>query len=256
MWADPYRQGARVLILVNDGMKRGTGTGATVSAGEYYAGKRGIPKTNILHLTTIIDEAILYPGYVSQVEKPVTAFLEGNGGAMKRWILDIIPTYGIPVKANRTGNVIPAVDLLLAGMDASSTFSSRIANLYGAPQGSRPAKFTAWPDQRDAIGIWKMFLVSRLDGPGAMIARGLVGKAIRAESELTLTGGKGYFDYQGTRGPSKWLTPSMKRSAMLPHAARARASGQLLAPQSAGRWRTRSVQEQGWIRAGAVARSR
>ena len=207
LWADPHPQASRVLILVNDAMKPETGsgtTGASVFVGEYYAGKRGIPKANILHLTTVTDESIPYPDYVSQIEKPVKAFLEANGGAMKRQILYIVPTYGVPLKAYITGDQLPAVDSLLAAMYASSTFSIRIANPYAAPQGSRPAKFAAWSDQRDAIGIWKMFLVSRLDGPGAMIAKGLVDKAITAESQLTLTSGKGYFDYQGTRGPSEW----------------------------------------------------
>ncbi len=207
VWADPHPQAGRVLILVNDAMKPETGTGATgasVFVGEYYAGKRGIPKTNILHLTTVTDESIPYPDYLNQIEKPVKAYLEANGGAMKRRILYIVPTYGVPLKAYITGDQLPAVDSLLAGMYASSTFSMRIANPYAAPQGSRPAKFAAWSDQRDAIGIWKMFLVSRLDGPGAMIARGLVDKAISAESDLTLSSGKGYFDYQGTRGPSEW----------------------------------------------------
>ena len=206
-WADPHPQAGRVLILVNDAMKPEAGTGATgasVFVGEYYAGKRGIPKANILHLTTATAEAVSYADYVNQIEKPVKAFLEAKGGAMKQQTLYIVPTYGIPLKANVTGDEIPAVDSLLAGMYASSTFSIRIANPYAAPQGSRPAKFAAWSDQRDAIGIWKMFLVSRLDGPGAMIAKGLVDKAISAESDLTLTSGKGYFDYQGTRGPSEW----------------------------------------------------
>ena len=206
-WADPHPQAGRVLILVNDAMKPETGTGATgagVFVGEYYAEKRGIPKANILHVTTATAESVPYSDYVNQIEKPVKAFLEADGGAMKRQILYIVPTYGIPVKANVTGDLIPAVDSLLAGMYASSTFSIRIANPYAAPQGSRPAKFAPWSDQRDAVGIWKMFLVSRLDGPGAMIAKGLVDKAISAESDLTLTSGKGYFDYQGTRGPSEW----------------------------------------------------
>ncbi|MEP6535511.1 MAG: TIGR03790 family protein [Bryobacteraceae bacterium] len=206
-WADPHPQADRVLILVNDAMKPETGTGAAgagVFVGEYYAGKRGIPKGNILHLTTTTLETIPYADYLTQVEKPVKAFLEANGGAMKRQVLYIVPTYGIPLKAYVTGDQLPALDSLLAGMYASPTLSIRIANPYTAPLASRPPKFAAWSDQRDAAGLWKMFLVSRLDGPGAMIATGLVDKAISAEASLTLTSGKGYFDYQGTRSPSEW----------------------------------------------------
>jgi hypothetical protein len=42
-----------------------------------------------------------------------------------------------------------------------------------------------------------MYLVARLDGPGAAISAGLVDKAILAESTLTRNDGIGYFDYQG-----------------------------------------------------------
>ncbi len=205
--ADPHPQASRVLILVNDAMKpeAGTGTtGASVFVGEYYAAQRGIPKTNILHLTTGTDETIQFTDYQGQIEKPVKAFLDANGGTMKRQILYIVPIYGVALRAYLNGDQTLAVDSLLAGMYASSTFAIRFPNPYAAPQGSRPAKFSVWSDQRDGLGVWKMFLVSRLDGPSAAISKGLVDKAISAETELTVASGKAYFDYQGTRQPSEW----------------------------------------------------
>src|SRR5579862_5756452 len=48
-----------------------------------------------------------------------------------------------------------------------------------------------------------MFLVSRLDGPSAAIAAGLVQKAVAAEPALTFASGTGYFDYEGTRTPAE-----------------------------------------------------
>jgi uncharacterized protein (TIGR03790 family) len=43
---------------------------------------------------------------------------------------------------------------------------------------------------------WPMYLVVRLDGPGATVATGLVDKAISAETTLGKNDGFGYFDYQ------------------------------------------------------------
>jgi hypothetical protein len=49
-----------------------------------------------------------------------------------------------------------------------------------------------------------MFIVARIDGPGALIAKGLVEKAITAESSLHAKSGTGYSDMQGTRSPEEW----------------------------------------------------
>lgn len=202
--AQPHPLAERVLILVNDSMpsEAGTGkTGASVFVGEYYAEKRGIPKANILHVKTSTEESISYDDYKSEIEKPLKKFLEANRGAMKRQILYIVPVYGIPLKVSIPPEV-PALDSVLAGMYASPNFIVRIANPYAGPTGGRPPKFSAWSAQRDASGFWKMFIVSRLDGPGAMVAKGLVDKAISAENNLTTAAGKAYFDYQGTRTPA------------------------------------------------------
>src|SRR4051794_12372196 len=114
-YADPNPLAARVLVLVNDAMpaEAGTGgTGASVFIGEYYAAQRGIPKTNIVHLKTDTGEYVSYTDYLSQVEKPVKAALEANGGDLKQKILYIVPTYGVPLKAAVTSDQLYAVDSL------------------------------------------------------------------------------------------------------------------------------------------------
>src|SRR5207247_5926320 len=80
----------------------------------------------------------------------------------------------------------------------------RLRNRYAAAVGSRAQRFDVVSDQLEAVNGGKMFLVTRLDGPGAAIAKGLVDKAIAAESSLTMKSGVGYFDYQGTRHPGEW----------------------------------------------------
>src|SRR5260370_22348227 len=79
-----------------------------------------------------------------------------------------------------------------------------LRNPYAGPVGSRPPHFDAWSDGVAAAGGFKMFIVTRLDGPSALIAKGLVDKAITAESSLTLKIGVAYFDRQGTREPKEW----------------------------------------------------
>ena len=61
-----------------------------------------------------------------------------------------------------------------------------------------------------AANNFKMFVVTRLDGPTAEIAKGLVDKAIQGETSLTLKSGIAYFDYQGTRHPDEWQYPDRR----------------------------------------------
>lgn len=206
--AQPNPLARRVLILVNDSMRAEAGTGsvgASVYVGQYYAQKRGIPDANIFHVKASTEETISYDEYLSTIEKPLKAFLDANGGAMKRQILYIVPTYGIPLKATVTSDLQGALDSLIAGMYASKpdNLVLRVVSPYAAPTGSRPPRFSSWSTLREASGLWKMFIVSRLDGPGALIAKGLVDKAMSAESDLQPAGGKAYFDYQGTRTPAE-----------------------------------------------------
>jgi len=79
-----------------------------------------------------------------------------------------------------------------------------LRNPYSGPVGSRPPHFDVWSDGVAAANNFKMFIVSRLDGPSAAIAKGLVDKALAAEPSLTMDSGVAYFDHQGTRGPQEW----------------------------------------------------
>ncbi|PWU06099.1 MAG: hypothetical protein C5B51_12995 [Terriglobia bacterium] len=238
----------RVLVLVNDRMpaEAGTGgTGASVFVGQYYARQRSIPDNNILHVQASTDEFVSYDDYQAQIETPVRRFLDANGGAMRKQIVYIVPIYGIPVKTRTADGQTLAVDSALSGMYPTPATVIRFANPYSAATGTRPPHFDVWADQRETTGVWKMFIVSRLDGPSAVIARGLVDKAIAAEPALNLKSGSGYFDYQGTRSPSEWqyaVDEDMRKGADLSkskgfstvlHTQRDSACGAMIHPGSA-----------------------
>jgi uncharacterized protein (TIGR03790 family) len=185
----------RVLILVNDRVPE------SVSVGQYYAAKRNIPTANILHLKTLPTEQISQEEFKDQIENPVRKFLDANGGAMRKKILYIVPTYGVPVKIAQQFAVDSVLVMMYAGQE---DLKPPLRNPYSAPTGSRPPHFAEWSDGVAAANNFKMFAVTRLDGPSAEIAKGLVDKAIQAETSLTMTSGIAYFDSQGTRHPEEW----------------------------------------------------
>src|SRR5664279_4639698 len=185
----------RVLILVNDRVPEG------VSVGQYYAAKRNIPTANILHLKTVAGEQISQDEFKDQIERPLRKFLDAGGGAMRRKILYIVPTYGVPVKIGQQFAVDSVLVMLYAGHE---DVKPPLRNPYSGATGSRPPHFAEWSDTVGAANNFKMFVVTRLDGPSAEIAKGLVDKAIQAETSLTMKSGIAYFDSQGTRHPEEW----------------------------------------------------
>jgi uncharacterized protein (TIGR03790 family) len=185
----------RVLILVNDRVPD------SVSVGQYYATKRNIPTANILHLKTVATEQISQEEFKDQIENPLRKFFDANGGAMRRKILYIVPTYGVPVTIAQQFAVDSVLVMMYAGHEDQKP---PLRNPYSAPTGSRPPHFAEWSDGFAAANNFKMFVVTRLDGPSAAIAKGLVDKAIQAETSLTTKSGVAYFDSQGTRHPEEW----------------------------------------------------
>jgi uncharacterized protein (TIGR03790 family) len=185
----------RVLILVNDRVP------ASVSVGQYYAAKRNIPAANILHLKTVATEQISQDEFKDQIENPLRKFLDAGGGAMRRKILYIVPTYGVPVKIAQQFAVDSVLVMMYAGHEDQKP---PLRNPYWGATGSRPPHFAEWSDTAGAANSFKMFAVTRLDGPTPEIAKGLVDKAMEAEGSLTRKSGIAYFDSQGTRHPDEW----------------------------------------------------
>src|SRR5258708_7406875 len=200
-----------VLILVNDLVPPETGTGSTgasVYVGQYYAARRGIPLSNIVHLSVRLaccdndpkawdSWNIDWQTFDTSIRTPLKSFLESNG--LTTTIKYIVPTYGIPLRT-RLGAPYPAglepdsvsVDSFLTTLYAG-TDAPFLLNPYAV---SQPAYSKNHFDQWRNPQGWPMYLVSRLDGPGATVATGLVDKAIAAETTVGKNDGIGYFDYQ------------------------------------------------------------
>jgi len=189
----PLRE--RVLILVNDRMRE------SVDVGRYYAERRQIPQANILHLKTNTVETMSLEEYKDQIENPLRKFLDANNGAMRRKIVYIVPIYGIPVKVPDRFAVDSLIVFMYAGHDADKP---PLRNPYYGPTGSRPPHFAEWSDGVAAANNFKMFAVTRLDGPGPEIAKALVDKAIEGEKTVSVKTGIAYFDYQGSRHKDEW----------------------------------------------------
>jgi uncharacterized protein (TIGR03790 family) len=200
----------RVLILVNDTVPPEAGTGrkgASAFVGEHYADRRGVPRSNIVHLTIPLaccendprardSWNLRWETFEQHVRTPLRRFLEQR--RLTDRILYLVSTYGVPLRVGggpfgKIDGV--SVDSVLAAMHAGRHVLG-LRNPYQAGVEERKAHFRDWTNP---LG-WKMYLVTRLDGPSALIATGLVDKAIKAEASLQKTDGTGYFDYRHLGG--------------------------------------------------------
>ena len=130
-------------------------TGASI-----YATRRGIP---------FID----WQTFDTDIRTPLKSFLESNG--LTTQIKYIVPTYGIPLRT-RLGAPYPAglepdsvsVDSMLTTLYAG-TDAPFLLNPYAV---SQPAYSKDHFDQWQNPQGWPLYLVVRLDGPGATVATG------------------------------------------------------------------------------------
>jgi len=196
-------QAASVLILVNDDVPPSPGTGrkgASVWVGEYYAGKRGIPAGNILHLSIPCQDGALawdcwhvsWEVFDASIRRPLLKALTARGTSSS--IRYIVPVWGVPSHVSQipgfSGEGL-SVDSFLASIQSGNT-SVGLRNPYRAETEEAKAHFANWQNPAG----WPMYLVTRLDGPTPQIATGLVDKAMRAETNLKRTDGIAYFDYR------------------------------------------------------------
>src|SRR5262245_39315762 len=163
-----------VLILVNDVAPPESGTGskgASVYVGEYYATRRGIPFSNIVHLSIPLSCCdndpkawdswnVGWDKFHAYIRTPVKNFLESHG--LKYQIKYIVPTYGVPVRTQITpypAGLQPdmgSVDAFLAAMYSGSDSAFEL-NPYAvtAPSYTKPY-FTDW---QNPLG-WPMYIVT------------------------------------------------------------------------------------------------
>jgi uncharacterized protein (TIGR03790 family) len=83
-----------VAVIINDN------SAASQKVGEYYARKRSLPSSHVIHIQTAIDETIERPAYVATIEAPIGVALSKAG--LQDRVLYIVLTKGIPLRVNGT----------------------------------------------------------------------------------------------------------------------------------------------------------
>jgi uncharacterized protein (TIGR03790 family) len=158
-----------VLILANADVKD------SVDVAEYYAGKRNVPRGNILKLPLGKDIFEFRKfDYARDLQAPLKRFLLEKNLAGK--IRYIVPCFGVPIRgAGR------AVDSKLA--DPFDRYT------WGSVMGTPNPYFNSGKHFDATYGV---YLVTRIDGPTAEMAKGLVDKALRAGVSVRAVSGRAY----------------------------------------------------------------
>ena len=150
--------GANVLVVVNDA----SATGETIA--KLYAVRRGVPASNICHISTTLDETIERQTYGLQIESPIWRCI-ARQVAQDR-ILYIVLTKGVPIRIAGTGGrsgTVSSVDseltlLYRRRVGQLAAIVGFVPNPYFA--GTAPASTVA-PFTHEKHDI---YLVTRLDG--------------------------------------------------------------------------------------------
>ena len=151
-----------------------------------------------------------YADYKTYLQTPVRNYMAQKG--LTDTILYIVPTYGIPYMLfdslpgdpSKTWRL--SLDSIMAGMNSQYPTIFLNNPYYTSSSSDSPPHFNSWTNPAG----WKMYLVTRLDGPSALIAAGLVDKAVVAENNPYLkTSGTGYYDWGGG---TNWPDNSFKNA--------------------------------------------
>jgi len=186
---DPARD---VVLLVNDNVPD------SLMIAKYYCGKRGVPEANICRVRCTEKEVTTWPDFREQVLKPFKAFLEKFPDAIY-----VVPTWGVPsrISEEKPENDAPKDqgDDTIAKFVTNRDYCCLDAELALVRRPDHPIE--GWIENdlyTKNVRITKdrnYLMVSRLDGPTAAIARGLVDKAIYAETYGLE--GQNYLDTRG-----------------------------------------------------------
>ncbi len=181
----------RVLVIYNSSARE------SLAVAKYYMDQRRIPETNRCRIAVDSADTINQDEFESRVKAPVRKCLDTAG---KQKILYIVFSYRTPYVI-RIRDVGYALDQFVA--DIWDEYSpSRPGNEVGAhpyfgeaqSQGNVYAPFVPLATYREQPRASNIYSVWRLDAADANLARGLVDKAIFAETNGL--SGKGCFDLQ------------------------------------------------------------
>ncbi len=173
--AADYLSAENILIVVN------TWRAGSQEVGDYYQSKRNVPSENLLQILVTTSSAVDAAAYTASIATPIFDYIDYLNGKGSN-IFCILLCYGVPYKIEGTEGVAgtaASVDSELAAKNVTPVAGFESNDYYA---GSSRFTSTAYPN---------MYLVCRIDGPTKDIAKGLVDKAVAADSGVW---GKGYFD--------------------------------------------------------------
>jgi len=192
-----------VAVVINDASP------ASRTVGEYYIGKRGIPPSNVIHISIPEDDDIDRRTYASAIEWPVRARFAQQG--LQDRILYLVLTKGVPLQIVGTGGESGT----FASVDAELAFAyRRMTGQQVSPIGpvDNPY-FLGTKELSDARPFTHrehdLLLVTRLDGYSVEDALALVDRAATPERN-----GRIVFSTQTTpRTPlvNDWITNASLR---------------------------------------------
>ena len=217
--------GSSVVVVYNRAMPD------SKEVAEHYASRRNVPAAQVFGFDLPTTEAISRADYIAKLETPLFEalvknglFVEGKGTNGIRKVVDArvryaALCYGVPTKISADLTLkeegqekIPlevrsndaAVDSQLACLPMSGP-GFRWAGIYTNPFYSTTNPASMHPTNN-------ILLVTRLDGPSAAIAKGLVDKAMEAETNGLF--GRAYVDSRGlTNGAYKLGDDWMRMTA-------------------------------------------
>lgn len=179
----------RVLVVYNGNVPE------SLDVANYYSSRRGIPANRLLAINPPNDEEITYAEFLNTVQTPIVNKLNQLG---RDSILYIVFSYRTPYRVTGATMTLnfddgrgTSIDQFIAKVFNTTTSGS---NPYYAESFSKANQYQPFVSlaQRRAQGGEMVYSVWRLDAPSASIAKGLVDKAISAETNGLL--GNGYFD--------------------------------------------------------------
>ncbi|MFA6959376.1 MAG: TIGR03790 family protein [Opitutaceae bacterium] len=217
----------RVVILANSDEPE------SVKLAEYYATKRGVPAANIVALNMPLAEAITWREFVDRVFNPLQAELVKRGwidaigmdltdaAGRKKYVISghrisyLTVCRGVPLKVVHDAQ-LPAEDVPPATNPAFKTNAASVDGELALLALSNPPTIAFVPnplfknDTPSSIQLNQIVKVGRLDGPTFGDARGLIDRALEAETTGLI--GRSYVDIGGPHAAGdRWLEDAAKQ---------------------------------------------
>lgn len=197
----------RVLVVYNKNIPE------SLDVANYYAMRRAIPSANVLGIEPSSDTEISWTEFLNKVKGPIQTKLTALD---KRNILYVVFSYRTPYRVPDVPS--PGVNFGCSVSEPRCRYGTALdqfvadiwdqtqpwvlatelqsGNAYYAPSQSKSNQYRPFISLADFRGqnTSLTYSVWRLDGPTAAIAKGLVDKAIQAETSPTGLSGIAYFD--------------------------------------------------------------